>query len=160
MTDIADDSLYSRRERQSDQFLGRLFRFHGKDIGSCNKIIVGEQNIVPIPTPLNIPVGKPLVREVIEAVAHYYNLHPNSLYAHDTAHTPTRARQIAFFIARQMTGKPDAHISRLVGGRDRTSVVEGCKKIANEMSSSARLADDIDVIKLHIRDRLLNRRAA
>jgi hypothetical protein len=160
MTDI--EALYAQRERQSDRFLGRLYRFHRNDT-AARAVILADPKVIPLPVAKavpDMPVGRARVRDVVEVVAAYYRFTPYDLETHDTGKAVTRARKIAYFVANEMTGKSRAQIGRLIGGRDHCTILRGIESIKKEMETDARLTDDIAVIQLHVRERLLNRSAA
>lgn len=160
-TDTALEQRYADYEPRTDRFVGRLYRFHGDDIAS-RAVILKEPNIIPLPVRA-VPeafAGKPLIKDVIEAVADYYRMTVSNMERHYNGKAEVKARMVAYYIASEMTGKPLTQIGRLIGGRDHSTILRGIERIKLYLQTDARLADDIEVIKLHIRERLLNRGAA
>ena len=59
-------------------------------------------------------------------------------------------RQIAMFLCREMVSVPLKTIGNIMGKKDHSTVISGCKKIVNEMEHSESLRNTIEVIKKKI----------
>ena len=60
-----------------------------------------------------------------------------------------RPRQVAMYLAKQLTSRSLPEIGRKFGGRDHTTVIHACKKIAALKTSSSTMAKDYQNI-IHI----------
>ena len=61
--------------------------------------------------------------------------------------TVARPRQIAMYLAKQMTSRSLPEIGRRFGGRDHTTIMHGVKKIEELRSADRSLAEDIDLLR-------------
>ena len=67
---------------------------------------------------------------VIEAVAQAFSLSPEQLLARDRSRQVAQPRQIAMFLLREEAQLSLPQIGEILGGRDHTTVMYGCDKIA------------------------------
>ena len=56
-------------------------------------------------------------------------------------------RQIAMYLAKQMTPRSLPEIGRKFGGRDHTTVLHACRKVEELMKSDLSLAEDVDMLR-------------
>ena len=61
--------------------------------------------------------------------------------------TVARPRQIAMYLAKQMTSRSLPEIGRRFGGRDHTTIMHGVKKIEELRSADHSLSEDIDLLR-------------
>ena len=59
----------------------------------------------------------------------------------------THPRQVAMYLCREMTDQSLPQIGKQFGGKDHTTVLHACKKIEDEIKTSAILAEEIKLIK-------------
>ncbi len=88
--------------------------------------------------------------EIVEVVARQYGLHPDDLRGKGRSQAVALPRQIAMFLIREETGASLSEIGGELGGRDHTTILYGCEKIAQEIEINARLRREV----LAIRERL------
>jgi hypothetical protein len=155
MMEEITDQAHENLERISYQFLGRLYKHHGHV-----KTVFETGQVVPLPTCPDAPDLVPTIRDIINTVATYYGLSVADLSAQSRADHLVRARHVACYLAHKLTGKPYAQIGRMLGNRDHSTIRYAVEKITADLPALARLADDIDIIKLHLRQSLLTRKAA
>lgn len=72
--------------------------------------------------------------EIISHTAEFYDLALDDLYGPSRAQQIATARQIAMYLCRELTPLSLPKIGELFGGRDHTTVMYACKKIARLMS--------------------------
>jgi len=56
-------------------------------------------------------------------------------------------RQVAMYLAKQLTSRSLPEIGRKFGGRDHTTVMHAVRKIDELMADDAQIAQDVDVIR-------------
>mgnify|MGYP001317678911 FL=1 len=61
--------------------------------------------------------------------------------------TVARPRQIAMYLAKQMTSRSLPEIGRRFGGRDHTTIMHGVRKIEELRGADSGLAEDIDLLR-------------
>lgn len=91
---------------------------------------------------------------IVDAVCKFYGIDPKILTGRGRTRNVVVPRQIAMFLMREETESSLVEIGAALGGRDHTTVLHGCDKIATELNSDSRLRTDI----LSIRERLYNGR--
>lgn len=72
---------------------------------------------------------------IIEVIARQYSLEPSDLTGKKRSQEIALPRQIAMYLCRRMTALSTNDIGRAFGGRDHTTVLHGCDKIASSMES-------------------------
>jgi chromosomal replication initiator protein len=76
------------------------------------------------------------IAEIQAAVGEHFGLTPSELLSTARAQRITWPRQVAMYLARELTGESLPAIGRHFGGRDHTTVLHACRR------TSARIADD------------------
>ena len=87
---------------------------------------------------------------VVEAVASYYQLDIESLKGPRGRKEVAHARQVAMHLIREETGIGPTAIGRILGGKDHSTVIKNCNKIAAQLDTDPHLRRDI----LNIRESL------
>jgi len=87
------------------------------------------------------------VEEIIRKVAEHYHLRVNDLLSARRARAVARPRQIAMFLAKNLTSKSLPDIGRRFGGRDHTTVIHAVKKITELKGSDAAIAEDVELLR-------------
>ena len=72
---------------------------------------------------------------IIEMVARQYDTTPEDITGKNRSQQIALPRQIAMYICRRMTALSTTNIGRAFGGRDHTTVMHGCDKIATSMNA-------------------------
>lgn len=93
---------------------------------------------------------------IVEEVARFYNIDLKLLKGRGRSRNVVVPRQVAMFLMREETESSLMEIGEQLGGRDHTTVLHGCDKIATELNSDSRLRSDV----LAIRERLYNGRTS
>ncbi len=75
-------------------------------------------------------------------VAEYYNIKISDILSKRRNRTIARPRQMAMFLAKELTNHSLPEIGEAFGGRDHTTVLHACKRIAELKESSADVAED------------------
>ncbi|MBT6983497.1 MAG: chromosomal replication initiator protein DnaA, partial [Rhodospirillaceae bacterium] len=63
------------------------------------------------------------------------------------ARAVARPRQVAMYLAKQLTTRSLPEIGRKFGGRDHTTVMHAVKRIEELRQTDAALAEDIDLLR-------------
>ena len=80
-------------------------------------------------------------------VAAHYGVRVSEMFSARRARNIARPRQIAMYLAKNLTSLSYPEIGRQFGGRDHTTVMHAVKTIENLMKSDAQLAEDVQLIK-------------
>jgi chromosomal replication initiator protein len=90
---------------------------------------------------------KVTVEEILRRVAEHYNVRMSDLTGTKRLRTIARPRQVAMYLAKQLTSRSLPDIGRRIGGRDHTTVMHGVKRIEELCAIDSQLADDIQMLK-------------
>ena len=87
------------------------------------------------------------VENIQKTVAEYYNIRVSDLHSKRRSRSITRPRQVAMAISKELTKNSLPEIGDLFGGRDHTTVIHACKKIAELKGDDIRILEDYNNIK-------------
>lgn len=100
-----------------------------------------------------LPVKDPrrITTDLIMAiVAEYYSVSVEDLKSKRRNREITVPRQIAMYLTRELNGASLPRIGLEFGGRDHTTVIHACDKVAEDMKRDAALKGTIDTLKKRI----------
>lgn len=116
---------------------------------------VARQKRIPIPKALWFSVvseigpvepAKPLIDEVIKAVAKYYGVSRVDILSARRTVSVVRPRQVGYYLAQKLTLKSLPEIGRRFGGRVHTSALSGIRKIERLRRDDPKLDADLRAI--------------
>ncbi len=87
------------------------------------------------------------VENIQKAVADFYSIKVADMYSKRRPANIARPRQIAMFMAKELTQKSLPEIGELFGGRDHTTVLHAVRKITEERAHDGQLNHEIHVIE-------------
>jgi chromosomal replication initiation ATPase DnaA len=96
-----------------------------------------------------IPIGA-----ILGACAVFYDVPISSLFAEHRSKDVVKTRQIAMYLAKELTPRSLPDIGRRIGGRDHTTVLHGVRKIAALIKSDPGLAAEVATIRPRIVGRI------
>ncbi|WP_374764822.1 chromosomal replication initiator protein DnaA [Yunchengibacter salinarum] len=154
--------LESKAERAADvtvprdvlEFLARRITSNVRELeGALNRVmayatLVGR----PITIDMTRDVLQDLIRandrkltidEIQRTVAEYYNLRLSELLSTRRARNIARPRQVAMYLAKQLTSRSLPDIGRRFGGRDHTTVMHAVRKVDDLRRDDSQLDEDI-----------------
>ncbi|WP_395671284.1 chromosomal replication initiator protein DnaA [Phenylobacterium sp.] len=94
---------------------------------------------------------KVTVDMIQKAVAEHYNLKQADLISERRARAVARPRQVAMWLAKQITTRSLPDIGRRFGGRDHTTVLHAVRRIEALKGEDAAIARDVDVLLRKLR---------
>ena len=115
-------------------------RFHGREV----TIEVARTALKDL---LSIQNRQISVENIQKAVADFYSIKVADMYSKKRPANIARPRQIAMFMAKELTQKSLPEIGELFGGRDHTTVLHAVRKIGEERSHDGQLNHEIHVIE-------------
>lgn len=89
-------------------------------------------------------------RKIIQMVAEFYDLKERELIAASRKKEVVRPRQIAMFLMRDELKCSYPFIGKKFGGKDHTTAIYACDKIAKELDESESLADELSLIRQRV----------
>ena len=91
------------------------------------------------------------VENIQKLVADYYKLKVSEMYSKKRTRTVARPRQMAMALAKEVTSMSLPDIGDAFGGRDHTTVLHACRKIAELRSTNSDINRDFDSLLQTIR---------
>lgn len=134
-------------------FIGKRIRSSGRELeGALKQVQVHHQFTGD---PITVELAKEALRDLLAAhdrqisveniqktVAGYFKIRINELTSARRTRSVTRPRQIAMSLAKELTQHSLPEIGAAFGGKDHTTVLYACRKIAELRSSDARVDED------------------
>jgi len=99
----------------------------------------------------NLTKNKRSTQILIQTVSRYFNLLPEDLAGKSRTHKTSQARQIAMYLMRIDSDLSLADIGKQLGNRTHATIIHGCKRIANDINSDARLNTQLSEIREQLR---------
>jgi chromosomal replication initiator protein len=87
------------------------------------------------------------VENIQKTVADFYKIKVADMYSKKRPASIARPRQIAMYLAKDMTKKSLPEIGELFGGRDHTTVLHAVRKIADERQTNSELNQQLHVLE-------------
>ena len=115
-------------------------RFHGKDI----TIDVVKEALKDLLSVQNRQIS---VENIQKTVADFFNIKVADMYSKRRPANIARPRQIAMYLAKELTQKSLPEIGELFGGRDHTTVLHAVRKIAADRAKSPECNHEIHVLE-------------
>lgn len=82
------------------------------------------------------------VHNIQKIVAEYYKIRVSDLHAKDRSRQVARPRQVAMALAKELTSHSLPEIGDAFGGRDHTTVLHACRRIAELKTRDNRIMED------------------
>jgi chromosomal replication initiator protein len=87
------------------------------------------------------------IDEIQRRVAEHYNIRLSEMTSDRRARAVARPRQVAMYLAKQLTTRSLPEIGRKFGGRDHTTVIHAIRKIEELKSGDPGLAEDLELLR-------------
>jgi chromosomal replication initiator protein len=87
------------------------------------------------------------IDEIQKRVAEHFNIRLSDMHSARRARAVARPRQVAMYLAKQLTPRSLPEIGRKFGGRDHTTVMHAVRKIEELIAADRALAEDIELLK-------------
>jgi chromosomal replication initiator protein len=84
------------------------------------------------------------LENIQKCVADYYKIKVSEMYSKKRSRTVARPRQVAMALAKELTASSLPDIGEAFGGRDHTTVLHACRKIAELRTTNADISRDFD----------------
>lgn len=90
---------------------------------------------------------KVTIEEIQRQVCEHYNIRISDILGPRRTRTIARPRQMAMYLAKQLTSRSLPEIGRRFGGRDHTTVMHGVRRIEELKSHDNQIAEDIELLR-------------
>ncbi|MDX2027680.1 MAG: chromosomal replication initiator protein DnaA [Alphaproteobacteria bacterium] len=87
------------------------------------------------------------IDEIQKKVAEHYNIRVSDMHSARRARQVARPRQVAMYLAKQLTPRSLPEIGRKFGGRDHTTVIHAVRKIEELSAFDPAFREDVDLLR-------------
>ena len=87
------------------------------------------------------------IDEIQKRVAEHFNIKTAEMTSARRARIVARPRQVAMYLAKQLTSRSLPEIGRKFGGRDHTTVMHAVRKIEELVASDRALSEDVELLR-------------
>ena len=87
------------------------------------------------------------IEEIQKQVASHFNIRMADMHSARRARSVARPRQVAMYLAKQLTSRSLPEIGRKFGGRDHTTVMHAVRKVEELRELDVTFAEDVELLK-------------
>ena len=87
------------------------------------------------------------IDDIQKQVASHFNVRVADMHSARRARSVARPRQVAMYLAKQLTSRSLPEIGRKFGGRDHTTVMHAVKKVEELRESDSMFAEDVELLR-------------
>jgi len=87
------------------------------------------------------------IEEIQKRVAQHFNIRTSDMHSARRARSVARPRQVAMYLAKQLTARSLPEIGRKFGGRDHTTVMHAVKKVDELREHDPSFAEDVELLR-------------
>ncbi|OHC74019.1 MAG: chromosomal replication initiation protein DnaA [Rhodospirillales bacterium RIFCSPLOWO2_12_FULL_58_28] len=87
------------------------------------------------------------IEEIQKRVAAHFNIRISDMHSARRARSVARPRQVAMYLAKQLTSRSLPEIGRKFGGRDHTTVMHAVRKVDELRESDAAFTEDVELLR-------------
>jgi chromosomal replication initiator protein len=157
--------LHAKAEASGAQVPGKVLEFLAHKITSNIRELEGALNRITAHTQLigrviTLESAHELLHDLLRAnerhvtideiqkkVAEHFNIKMAEMTSARRARIVARPRQVAMYLAKQLTPRSLPEIGRKFGGRDHTTVMHACKKIEELTAADRALGEDVELLR-------------
>jgi chromosomal replication initiator protein len=88
--------------------------------------------------------------QIIDQVSIHFGVQVAALQGRSRSRTIARPRQIAMYLIREETGESLPRIGALLGGRDHTTILYGCERIADLIEKDVDIRRQVTAVRQHL----------
>ncbi|MEQ8233409.1 MAG: chromosomal replication initiator protein DnaA [Gammaproteobacteria bacterium] len=134
-------------------FIGKRFRSNIRELEGALHRVVANAHFTG--QPITLEFAKEALRDLLalqdrlitmdniqKTVAEYYKIRVADLLSKRRTRSVARPRQVAMALSKELTNHSLPEIGDAFGGRDHTTVIHACRKVAELKASDARIQED------------------
>jgi chromosomal replication initiator protein len=87
------------------------------------------------------------IEEIQKRVAEHFNIKLSEMSSARRSRAVARPRQVAMYLAKQLTARSLPEIGRKFGGRDHTTVMHAVRKVDELRGMDATFAEDVELLR-------------
>lgn len=93
-----------------------------------------------------------IVNKIIDETARTFGIVKNDIISHRRDANTAKARQVAIYVVREMTGLTHKEISKFFGGRDRTTILYSYETVSTAVAKDPSMQKTVDNIMKNVRE--------
>jgi chromosomal replication initiator protein len=134
-------------------FIAKRIRSNIRELEGAYRRVVATANFTG--KPITIDFAKDALQDLIaiqdraisidniqKTVAEYYKIRSSDLLSNRRSRSITRPRQLAMALSKELTNHSLPEIGEAFGGRDHTTIMHGCRKIAELRDTDVKINED------------------
>ncbi len=138
-------------------FIAKRIRSNIRELEGAFRRVMATANFTA--SPITLDFAKEALRDLIalqertitidniqKTVAEYYKIRTSDLHSNRRSRSITRPRQLAMALSKELTNHSLPEIGAAFGGRDHTTVLHGCRKIAELRESDNKINEDYKIM--------------
>ena len=138
-------------------FIAKHIQSNVRELEGALKRVLAYSNFAG--QPLSLDLAREALKDVLaiqfrqvsidniqRTVADYYKIKVSEMYSKKRSRNVARPRQIAMALAKELTQLSLPDIGDAFGGRDHTTVLHACRKVAELKSGSPEISRDFDAL--------------
>jgi chromosomal replication initiator protein len=87
------------------------------------------------------------IEDIQKRVAEHFNIRTSDMHSARRARSVARPRQVAMYLAKQLTARSLPEIGRKFGGRDHTTVMHAVKRVDQLREQDSSFAEDVELLR-------------
>ena len=123
--------------------LTRLFAFSSL-VGRQITLEMAQESLADI---LRASDRKVTIDEIMRKICDYYNVRMSDLLSPRRSRSIARPRQMAMYLAKNLTSRSYPEIGRRFGNRDHTTVMHAVRKIEDLKSQDSQFSEDVELLR-------------
>ena len=146
-------SMNHKLEEESAFFIAQKVRSNVRELEGALKRVMANSNFTGRPISVDlikdslkdllaIQARQVSVENIQKTTAEYYNIKMSDILSKRRSRSVARPRQMAMFLAKELTNYSLPEIGESFGGRDHTTVIHACKKITELRAFNLDLEED------------------
>jgi chromosomal replication initiator protein len=92
------------------------------------------------------------IEDIQKRVSSHFNIRVSDMHSARRARSVARPRQVAMYLAKQLTSRSLPEIGRKFGGRDHTTVMHAVKKVEELRDCDTSFAEDVELLRRMLED--------
>ena len=100
----------------------------------------------------NVSAVPVTVENIQQVVSEYYNLKVSDMYSKSRKGPVVYARQIAMYLAKELTQKSLPEIASFFGKKDHTTVMYACKKVMTSRNTDEALKHELNILEQRLKN--------
>lgn len=140
----SDEICRKRAARGSAMLRDAILRLHGIDVPPPKRIAVSKC-CAHCGSPIEV-LSSP-VRHIQATVAAYYSLPIGQMTSDRRSRAIARPRQVAMYLASELTSKSLPELGRRFGNRDHTTVMYAIRAVEERVQEDIETREDVDILR-------------